>query len=103
MRRGFVLSVAGIAIGLAGACELTGVLQTLLFHVSATDRVTFAAIAALFLVVALAASYIPARRAARIDPMADSLYAIGLIRKDSKRRRPPVRHSSASRASTCWP
>src|ERR1022692_4798576 len=32
-----------------------------------------------------------------------SLYAIGLIRKDSKRRRPPVRHSSASRASTCWP
>jgi predicted permease len=70
MRRGFVLTAAGIAIGLAGASELTGVLNTLLFHVSATDRMTFAAIAALFLGVALAASYIPARRAARIDPMA---------------------------------
>jgi putative ABC transport system permease protein len=44
--------------------------KTLLFQVSATDPAIFAGIAALFLVVALAASYIPARRAARIDPMA---------------------------------
>jgi ABC-type lipoprotein release transport system permease subunit len=42
----------------------------MLFQVSATDPVTFAGIALLFVVVALAASYIPARRAARIDPMA---------------------------------
>jgi putative ABC transport system permease protein len=42
----------------------------LLFHVSATDPATFAMVALLFLLVALAASYVPARRASRIDPMA---------------------------------
>jgi len=70
VRRGFVLTVAGIAIGLLGAYALTRLMSTLLFHVSATDAVTFAGVALLFLVVALAASYIPARRATRIDPMA---------------------------------
>jgi ABC-type lipoprotein release transport system permease subunit len=44
-------------------------MTTVLFQVSATDPATFAGVAALFLVVALAASYIPARRAARIEPM----------------------------------
>jgi ABC-type lipoprotein release transport system permease subunit len=44
-------------------------MKDLLFGVSATDPVTFTGIALLFIVVALAASYIPARRAARIDPM----------------------------------
>jgi putative ABC transport system permease protein len=68
--QGFALTVAGIAIGLGGAYALTRVMETLLFHVSATDPATFAGIALFFLLVALAASYIPARRAARIDPMA---------------------------------
>jgi ABC-type lipoprotein release transport system permease subunit len=45
-------------------------LKTLLFHVSATDPVTFLGVAVVFLLVALVATYIPARRAARIDPMA---------------------------------
>jgi predicted permease len=68
--QGLALALAGIALGLGGAFALTRVMQTLLFRVSATDPATFAGIALFFLVVALAASYIPARRAAGIDPMA---------------------------------
>jgi ABC-type antimicrobial peptide transport system permease subunit len=45
-------------------------MKTLLFHVSVTDPATYAGVALVFLIVALAASYIPARRATRIDPMA---------------------------------
>jgi ABC-type antimicrobial peptide transport system permease subunit len=68
--QGLALTLAGIAIGVGGAFATTRVLQTFLFQVSPTDPATFAGIALFFLVVALAASYIPARRAARIDPMA---------------------------------
>jgi ABC-type antimicrobial peptide transport system permease subunit len=68
--QGLVLIVAGIALGLGGALALTRVANAVLFDVSATDPATFVGVALLFLVVALAASYIPARRAARIDPMA---------------------------------
>jgi predicted permease len=68
--QGLALTLAGIAIGLGGAFATTRVLQTFLFQVSPTDPATFAGIALFFLMVALAASYIPARRAARIDPMA---------------------------------
>jgi putative ABC transport system permease protein len=67
--QGFRLALAGVAIGIAGAFALTRLMTTLLFHVSATDPATFAAVALLFLLVAIAASYIPARRATRIDPM----------------------------------
>ena len=67
---GFVLALAGIVLGLSGAFALTRVMKTLLFRVNATDTATFAIVAVLFLVAALAASYIPARRATRIDPMA---------------------------------
>jgi putative ABC transport system permease protein len=68
--QGLRLTLAGIAVGIAGAWGLTRLMETLLFHVSATDPATFAMVALLFLLVALAASYIPARRATRIDPMA---------------------------------
>jgi ABC-type antimicrobial peptide transport system permease subunit len=64
------LALAGVAVGIAGAFTLTRLMTALLFHVSATDPGTFAFVALLFLCVALAASYIPARRATRIDPMA---------------------------------
>jgi putative ABC transport system permease protein len=70
VRQGAGLVLAGIAVGLGGAFVLTRLLAALLFNVSATDPETFAGIAVLFLLVAIAASYIPARRAARIDPMA---------------------------------
>ena len=59
-----------MAAGIGGAFALTRVMKNLLFQVNATDPKTFAAIGLLFVVVALAASYIPARRATRIDPMA---------------------------------
>ncbi len=68
--QGFRLALVGVALGIAGAWGLTRLLGTLLFHVSATDPATFVAVAVLFLLVALAASYLPARRATGIDPMA---------------------------------
>ncbi|HKC85790.1 MAG TPA: ABC transporter permease [Blastocatellia bacterium] len=67
--RGMKLTLLGIAIGLTGAIALTGVLKTLLFNVGATDPLTFAGVAALLLVVALLACYLPARRATKVDPM----------------------------------
>jgi ABC-type antimicrobial peptide transport system permease subunit len=67
--QGLGLALAGVAAGVGGAVALTRVMKGLLFHVSATDPATFAGIALLFILVALAASYIPARRATRIDPM----------------------------------
>ena len=70
MGQGLVLAVVGIAIGLGGAYAAARVMQSLLFRVSSTDPATFAGVAVLFLLVALAATYIPARRATRIDPMA---------------------------------
>ncbi|HEY1240872.1 MAG TPA: ABC transporter permease [Bryobacteraceae bacterium] len=67
--RGLTLALAGIILGIAGAFALTRLLSDLLFHVKPTDPAAFLAVAVLFLVVALAASYFPARRATRIDPM----------------------------------
>jgi putative ABC transport system permease protein len=69
---GLALTLAGIAIGLAGSIALTRVMSAMLYETSATDPAIFGASAALFLAVALIASYLPARRAARIDP-AESL------------------------------
>jgi putative ABC transport system permease protein len=63
------LALAGVLLGLGGAFALTRVLQDLLFQVSATDPATFIGIAILFVLVGIAASYIPARRAANVDPM----------------------------------
>jgi len=67
-REGFALVVAGIGIGLAGALALTRLMSSLLFGVSPTDTTTFAAVPALLAAVALAACYLPARRAAHVDP-----------------------------------
>jgi len=69
VRQGMALALAGVAIGLAGAFALTRLMQSLLFDVKATDALTFAAIPLLLTLIALLTSYIPARRAARIDPM----------------------------------
>jgi predicted permease len=65
----FLLSVTGVALGLAASFGLTRFLKTLLFQVSAMDATTYAVVAALMIVVASAACYIPARRAMKVDPM----------------------------------
>ena len=67
--QGLLLAGAGVALGLAGAAALARGLESMLFAVAPTDPATFAAVAAFLLVVALAASYLPARLATRIDPM----------------------------------
>jgi putative ABC transport system permease protein len=69
LREGAVLTAVGLVSGLGGAVAAVRGLRTLLFGVSATDPTTFVAVAVLLIVIALAASYIPARRAARVDPM----------------------------------
>lgn len=67
--QGLVLTLIGIALGLLGALGVTRLMQTLLFNVSATDPETFAGVAAALVLVAFAACYVPARRAAKVDPM----------------------------------
>ena len=65
---GLLLSVAGILLGLLGTVALTHLMRSLLFEVSPTDPATFGGVTALLLIVALAACYFPARRAAKTDP-----------------------------------
>jgi putative ABC transport system permease protein len=67
--RGMSLTLIGVALGLAAALALTRVMENLLFEVSATDPPTFAIIALLLVAVAFIASYIPAQRATKVDPL----------------------------------
>jgi putative ABC transport system permease protein len=69
IRRGMRLTLMGLAIGAAGALALTRLLSSLLFGISPRDPVTLIAVAAVLSGVALLACYIPARRAAGVDPM----------------------------------
>jgi putative ABC transport system permease protein len=67
--QGLVTALIGVAIGIAGAVVLTRTLRSFLFGLSPTDPLTFAAVALLLMLVGLLACYVPARRAARVDPM----------------------------------
>jgi putative ABC transport system permease protein len=69
IKKGSTLILIGVVIGVAGALALTRVLRSLLYDVAPTDPVTFVAVSLLLTAVGLAACYIPARRAARVDPM----------------------------------
>jgi putative ABC transport system permease protein len=66
---GLKLVLIGVAIGLVAASILTRLMESLLFDISATDPATFVAIPVVLVVAATLASYIPARRATRIDPL----------------------------------
>ncbi|HYM11188.1 MAG TPA: ABC transporter permease [Bryobacterales bacterium] len=74
IRQGAALAAIGLALGLAGSLVLTRLLSSLLYQVSTTDPPTFAAISALLAAVALAASYLPARGATKVDPLAALRY-----------------------------
>lgn len=67
--QGLKLILIGVAVGIAGAVALTRVLSSLLYDVTPTDPTTLALVSGVLMTVALLASYLPARRAARIDPM----------------------------------
>jgi putative ABC transport system permease protein len=69
LKQGMVLVITGVALGLAAAWLLTRLMARLLYQVSATDPLTFAAIAIMLIAVALLACYFPARRASRVDPL----------------------------------
>ena len=69
VRHGMLLAGIGVAIGLATAFGVTRLLAAMLYGVKATDPLTFAGVALTLSAVAFAATCIPARRAARVDPM----------------------------------
>ena len=66
--QGLLLTTLGIGLGAAGALALTGLVKSLLFGVNPTDMLTFCGVGAVLLAAAILASYLPARRAAGIDP-----------------------------------
>ena len=69
LRRGMALALIGVIVGLAAAFALTRLLSSLLFEVKATDAFTFSAVPLSLFAIALLASYIPARRATKVDPL----------------------------------
>jgi putative ABC transport system permease protein len=69
LAQGLKLAALGVALGLVGSFWLTGILKEMLFGVRATDPLTFVAVASMLLAVAMAACFIPARRATKVDPV----------------------------------
>jgi ABC-type antimicrobial peptide transport system permease subunit len=69
VRHGLLMAAAGIGLGVLGAFVLTRLMRSLLFGIATTDPVTYLLACGLAVVTVLAACYLPARRAARLDPM----------------------------------
>ena len=69
VRQGLLLTIVGLTIGLVGALAVTGSMQSLLYGITTTDPMTYVFISVILAGVAVVASYVPARRATRVDPM----------------------------------
>ncbi len=69
VRQGFLLAIIGIVCGLAGAFGITRVIGTLLYNVTPTDPISFGGVAVFLTLIAIVASYVPARRATTVDPI----------------------------------
>jgi putative ABC transport system permease protein len=67
--QGLRLAVVGVIVGAVGAAAVTQGLRTILFNVSATDPISYAGVALFLVAVAMAAAWVPARRATRVDPI----------------------------------
>ena len=69
LRQGIILTTIGIACGIAGAAAVTRYLEAMLFDLTPLDPMTFIAVSLMFALVAMIASFVPARRATKVDPM----------------------------------
>ena len=69
LRHGLMLGLLGIAIGIGGALVMSRIIGSMLYGTGANDPLTYLVVSVTFLVIAMVASYIPARRAARLDPL----------------------------------
>jgi hypothetical protein len=93
LRQGFLLTLAGTLIGIAAGAALVRLMGSMIYGVTPTDPLTFAAVTLLLMGIALLACYVPARRAMRVDPLVALRY-VGLDRSTRQTISMPDREAS---------